>query len=41
MTSAAVFRPVTRPEIFQKDQTLTIPDVLPGFEVPVVRFFEE
>ena len=23
------------------NETLTIPDVLPGFEVPVARFFEE
>lgn len=40
-TSASVFRPAHRPQIFEKDQTLTIPDVLPGFEVPVARFFEE
>jgi Uma2 family endonuclease len=39
--SASVFRPETRQEIFEKDPTLTIPDVLPGFEVPVARFFEE
>jgi Uma2 family endonuclease len=39
--SASVFRPGTRQETFEKDQTLTIPDVLPGFEVPVARFFEE
>ena len=38
--SASVFRPDTRQEIFEKDQTLTIPDVLPGFSVPVSRFFE-
>jgi Uma2 family endonuclease len=39
--SASVFRPGERQDIFEKEQTLTIPDVLPGFEVPVVRFFEE
>jgi Uma2 family endonuclease len=39
--SASVFRPGERQDIFEKDQTLTIPDVLPGFEVPVTRFFEE
>jgi Uma2 family endonuclease len=39
--SVSVFRPGTRQQIFEKDQTLTIPDVLPGFEVAVARFFEE
>ena len=39
--SASVYRSGTRQEIFEKDQTLTIPDVLPGFAVPVARFFEE
>jgi Uma2 family endonuclease len=39
--SASVYRPGTRQQIFEKDQTLTLPDVLPGFEVPVARFFEE
>jgi Uma2 family endonuclease len=39
--SALVYRPAQRPQIFEKDQTLTIPDVLPGFDVPVARFFEE
>ncbi len=39
--SASVFRPGERQDVFEKDQTLTIPDVLPGFEVPVARFFEE
>ncbi len=39
--SASVFRSDTRQETFEKDETLTIPDVLPGFEVPVARFFEE
>ena len=39
--SASVFRSGTRQETFEKNQTLTIPDVLPGFEVPVARFFEE
>jgi Uma2 family endonuclease len=39
--SASVYRPGTRQDIFEKDQTLTLPDVLPGFAVPVTRFFEE
>ena len=39
--SASVFRSGTRQQTFEKDQTLTIPDVLPGFEVVVARFFEE
>jgi Uma2 family endonuclease len=39
--SASVFRTGTRQETFEKDQTLTLPDVLPGFAVPVARFFEE
>jgi Uma2 family endonuclease len=39
--SASVFRSGTRQETFEKNQTLTLPDVLPGFEVPVARFFEE
>jgi Uma2 family endonuclease len=39
--SASVFRSGTRQQTFEKNQTLSIPDVLPGFEVPVARFFEE
>jgi Uma2 family endonuclease len=39
--SASVFRSGTRQETFEKDETLTVPDVLPGFGVPVARFFEE
>jgi len=39
--SASVFRSGTRQETFEKNETLTISDVLPGFEVPVARFFEE
>lgn len=39
--SAAVFRSGARQETFEKDQTLILADVLPGFEVPVARFFEE
>jgi Uma2 family endonuclease len=39
--SASVFRSGTRQDTFEKDETLTIPDVLPGFEVPVAKFFEE
>lgn len=40
-TSAVVHRPDQLPQIFEKRQTLTIPDVLPGFAVSVTRFFEE
>lgn len=39
--SASVYRPGERQDIFEKDETLTLPDVLPGFEVPVAPFFEE
>lgn len=39
--SASVFRPGDRQDVFEKDETLTLPDVLPGFEVPVAHFFEE
>lgn len=39
--SASVYRPDARQQIFEKDQALTFPDVLPGFAVPVARFFEE
>lgn len=38
--SASVFRSDTRQETFEKDAELTVPDVLPGFAVPVARFFE-
>lgn len=39
--SASVFRSGDRQDTFEKDEALTIPDVLPGFAVPVARFFEE
>lgn len=39
--SASVFRSDTRQETFEKDEELALPDVLPGFTVPVARFFEE
>jgi Uma2 family endonuclease len=39
--SASVFRSGDRQDTFEGDQALTIPDVLPGFDVPVARFFEE
>jgi Uma2 family endonuclease len=39
--SASVFRSGTRQQTFEKDQSLEIVDVLPGFSVPVARFFEE
>jgi Uma2 family endonuclease len=38
--SATVFRPDDRQVIFEADQTLTVPDVFPGFEVTVRKFFE-
>jgi Uma2 family endonuclease len=38
--SAAVFRNDTAPTQFKTGETLTIPDVLPGFSVSVARFFE-
>jgi len=34
-----VFRPNALPEIFAADQTLMIPDVLPGFAVAVGTLF--
>lgn len=36
----AVFRANQLPQRFEADQTLTLPDVLPGFAVPVAQFFE-
>ena len=39
--SASVFRSDVRQDIFEKPETLTLPDVLPGFAVPVAQFFEE
>lgn len=38
--SASVFRPDDRQVIFEAADTLTVPDVLPGFEVAVRSFFE-
>lgn len=37
--SASVFRPGDRQDIFERGQTLTLPDVLPGFSVPVAKLF--
>jgi Uma2 family endonuclease len=39
--SVSVHRRGADQQIIPKDQKLTIPDVLPGFEVSVARFFEE
>lgn len=39
--SATVYRAGTRQDTFEKDETLTLPDILPGFSVAVSRFFEE
>jgi Uma2 family endonuclease len=38
--SASVFRPTDRQEMLEADQTLTIPDVLPGFALVVGKLFE-
>lgn len=38
--SASVYRGDDRQDIFESDDELTLPDVLPGFAVPVARFFE-
>lgn len=40
--TAPVYRnqPGTAQQIFNRTDTLTIPDVLPGFTIPVTRFFE-
>jgi Uma2 family endonuclease len=38
--SATVYRADVRSDIFEKDEALTLPDVLPGFSVVVARFFE-
>ena len=41
-STASTYRSdVTNPqEIYHRDDTLTIPDILPGFSAPVARFFE-
>ncbi len=38
--TVAVYRSDRSPVVFGPDQNLVIPDVLPGFEVPVAKFFE-
>jgi Uma2 family endonuclease len=38
--SASVFRDQDRQEVFEADREMTIPDVLPGFAVPVAGLFE-
>jgi Uma2 family endonuclease len=38
--SASVFRNQDRQDVFEADETLALSDVLPGFSVPVARFFE-
>ncbi len=40
LESAAVFRADEYPQRFHNGDELTLPDVLPGFAVPVKRFFE-
>lgn len=39
-TTASVFRPNDLQDIFQADQSLAVPDVLPGFAIQVGKFFE-
>jgi Uma2 family endonuclease len=38
--TASTYRKSSPPEVFTSSDTLTLPDVLPGFEGPVARFFE-
>jgi Uma2 family endonuclease len=38
--SASVYRPDELQQIFHNGDALVVPDVLPGFSVPVARFFE-
>jgi Uma2 family endonuclease len=38
--SATIYRADERPATVEKDGTLTVPDVLPEFAVPVRKFFE-
>ncbi|MBX9622930.1 MAG: Uma2 family endonuclease [Gemmataceae bacterium] len=38
--SASVFRSDDRQDIFEAGDELTLPDILPGFSVPVRKFFE-
>ena len=40
MTTAILFRPEELPQTFDNGDILTIPDVLPGFQVPVRQLFE-
>lgn len=39
--TASVYRPDELQQIFDNGDTLTVPDVLPGFAVPVKKFFEQ
>jgi Uma2 family endonuclease len=38
--TASVYRPDELPQIFHNGDALVVPDVLPGFLVPVLRLFE-
>ncbi|MBI2807282.1 MAG: Uma2 family endonuclease [Planctomycetes bacterium] len=38
--SLTVYNLESPPRVLYKGDTLTLPDVLPGFELPIVRFFE-
>lgn len=38
--SASVYRPDVRQQTFEKTDVLTVPEVLPGFSVPVAKLFE-
>lgn len=37
--SVSTYRPEERPHVFETGDDLTLPDLLPGFSVPVSRFF--
>ncbi len=38
--TASVYRPDVVQETFRRNDTLTVPEVLPGFSVPVAKLFE-
>lgn len=40
-SSVLACRQYDAPQILRGEEVLTLPDVLPGFAVPVARFFEQ
>jgi Uma2 family endonuclease len=38
--SVTAFRVEAPPRVYHKGDTLTLPDILPGFELPIARLFE-